>query len=46
MQKLLGTAQTQPELASRIVNAFSDPTDYFPWWEDPQAADKLINAAK
>ncbi len=46
MQMLLGAAQTQPELASRIVNAFSDPTDYFPWWEDPQAADKLIDAAK
>ena len=46
MQMLLGAAQIQPELASRIVNAFSDPTDYFPWWEDPQAADKLIDAAK
>lgn len=46
MQKLLAAAQTRPELASRIVNAFSDPTDYFPWWEDPQAADQLIDAAK
>lgn len=45
MQKLLAAAQTQPELASRIVNAFSDPTDYFPWWDDPQAADELIGAA-
>ncbi len=46
MQKLLAAAQTHHELASRIANAFSDPTDYFPWWEDPQAADKLIGAAK
>jgi hypothetical protein len=44
MQKLLGTAQAQPALASRIVNAFSDPTDYFPWWEDPEAADQLIGS--
>jgi len=45
MQKLLAAAQTRPELAARIVNAFSDPTDYFPWWEDPQAADHLIEQA-
>ncbi len=41
MQQLLAAAQTQPELASRIVNAFSDPTDFFPWWEDPQSADQI-----
>ncbi|MEE8539371.1 MAG: styrene monooxygenase/indole monooxygenase family protein [Woeseiaceae bacterium] len=46
MQKLLGAAQTQAELASRIANGFSNPTDFFPWWEDPQAADNLIDAAK
>ena len=45
MQKLLAAAQTQPELASRIVNGFSDPTDYFPWWDDPQAADQLMGTA-
>jgi hypothetical protein len=45
MQKLLAAAQTKHELASRIVNAFSDPTDYFPWWEDPRAADHLIDAS-
>ncbi len=45
MQNILGAAQTRPELARRIVNAFSDPTDYFPWWDDPQAADRLINTA-
>ncbi|MEE9159527.1 MAG: styrene monooxygenase/indole monooxygenase family protein [Gammaproteobacteria bacterium] len=45
MQKLLGAAQTRPELASRIVNGFSDPTTFFPWWDDPQAADRLINSA-
>ncbi len=44
MQKLLAAAQTRPALASRIANAFSDPTDYFPWWVDPEAADQLISA--
>jgi len=44
MQKLLAAAQTRPKLASRISNAFSDPTEYFPWWEDPKAADLLIDA--
>jgi hypothetical protein len=44
MQKLLGAAQTRPELAGRIVNGFSDPTSYFPWWDDPDAADQLIGA--
>ncbi len=42
IQKLLGAAQTHAELARRIANAFSDPTDYYPWWDDPQAADQLI----
>ena len=42
IQKLLGAAQTHAELASRIANAFSDPTDFYPWWDDPQAADQLI----
>ena len=45
MQKLLGAAQTRPQLASRIVNGFSDPTDYFPWWEDEAAADDLISTS-
>lgn len=44
MQKLLGAAMTRPQLAGRIVNGFSDPTDYFPWWEDEAAADELIGA--
>ncbi|MFQ5983155.1 MAG: FAD-binding oxidoreductase, partial [Woeseiaceae bacterium] len=46
IQKLLAAAEKRPELASRIVNGFSDPRDYFPWWEDIQAADTLIGTAE
>jgi hypothetical protein len=39
---LLGAAGELPGLASRIVNGFDNPPDYFPWWEDPGEAEALI----
>jgi hypothetical protein len=39
---LLGAAGELPGLASRIVNGFDNPPDYFPWWEDAGEAKALI----
>lgn len=39
---LLGAAGQLPSLASRIVNGFDNPPDYFPWWVEPAAADELV----
>ncbi len=46
MQKIMGTAASNPVLAKRIANAFNDPTDLFPWWEDDAAADKVVKTTK
>jgi hypothetical protein len=39
---LLGAAGQLPGLARRIANGFDDPPSYFPWWEDPEEASKLV----
>jgi len=39
---LLGAAGQAPGLASRIANGFDNPPDFFPWWTDPQACERLI----
>jgi hypothetical protein len=39
---LLGAASQLPGVASRIANGFDNPPDFFPWWEDPDKADALI----
>ncbi len=39
---LLGAAEQFPALAKRIANGFNNPPDYFPWWADPSAAQKLV----
>lgn len=43
---LLGAAGQLPGLATRIVNGFDNPPDFFPWWEDPAEADTLIQHEK
>jgi 2-polyprenyl-6-methoxyphenol hydroxylase-like FAD-dependent oxidoreductase len=40
--KLMGAACGAPALASAITNGFDYPPDYFPWWADADAADRLI----
>jgi 2-polyprenyl-6-methoxyphenol hydroxylase-like FAD-dependent oxidoreductase len=43
--ELLGAASQLPALASKITNGFNHPPDYFPWWEDPGEAKKVIEQA-
>jgi hypothetical protein len=40
--QLLGAASQLPPLASKIANGFNNPPDYFPWWDDADAAGQLI----
>ena len=40
--QLLGAASQLPPLASKIANGFNNPPDYFPWWDDPDEANRLI----
>ncbi len=40
--QLLGAASQLPPLASRIANGFNNPPDYFPWWDDADEANQLI----
>jgi hypothetical protein len=42
MQKIMGTAASSPTLARRIANAFNDPTDLYPWWENERRANVVI----
>lgn len=39
---LLGAAQGLPALAKRIVNAFDNPPDLFPWFAVPEEAEKYL----
>jgi len=38
----LGAAGQCPSLAGLFANAFNDPNDYFPWWLNPEACEKLV----
>ena len=40
--QLLGAASQLPPLASKIANGFNNPPDYFPWWDDADEANQLI----
>jgi styrene monooxygenase A-like protein len=40
--QLLGAASQLPPLASKIANGFNNPPDYFPWWDDADEANRLI----
>lgn len=42
LQKILGTAATQPKVAHRFVNAFTDPRNFFPWLTDAAEADRFL----
>lgn len=39
---LLGAAQNNPELATRIVDGFDDPRNFYPWFMEPEAAAKTL----
>jgi hypothetical protein len=43
--ELLGAASQLPALASRIVNGFNHPPNFFPWWDDAAEAKRLIEDA-
>lgn len=40
--RLLQAAQGLPAVGRAIVNGFNDPTSFFPWFADPQAADRFL----
>lgn len=40
---LLGAAGQIQSLADMFANNFSDPTQFFPWWLDPELTGQLIN---
>lgn len=40
--QIMGTACQVPEVASRIANGFNDPTSFFPWFMDPNAAQQYL----
>jgi hypothetical protein len=42
VQRILGAAQANDEVARRFVNGFSDPTDYQHWFLDPAKADEYL----
>ncbi len=42
--KILGTAQAAPAVAHAFVNGFDNPPDYFPWFADPDEADRFLEA--
>ncbi|RMF10033.1 MAG: FAD-binding oxidoreductase [Alphaproteobacteria bacterium] len=44
VMELLQAAANNPQLAHRIVNGFTDPTTYDPWWFEPEEAERLIAA--
>jgi hypothetical protein len=39
---LLGAANGEQRIASRFVNGFDDPRDYFEWFMDPAKADAYL----
>ena len=40
--KILESAQTYPKLAKRIANGFDHPPDLFPWFTEPEEADRYL----
>jgi len=40
--QIMGTACQVPEVASRIANGFDNPTSFFPWFMDPNAAQEYL----
>ncbi|MDP9919556.1 hypothetical protein J2W24_005230 [Variovorax boronicumulans] len=41
--KLLGSAGAVAPMASAIANGFDDPRTFFPWFADPQEADRYLD---
>jgi flavin reductase (DIM6/NTAB) family NADH-FMN oxidoreductase RutF len=44
--RLLETAQELPGLARMIANGFDDPRIFYPWWFDPDEAERIIEAKR
>jgi flavin-dependent dehydrogenase len=42
VMNILGTAGAVPEVASRFVNGFADPSDFADWFLDPEKAEKYL----
>jgi hypothetical protein len=42
VMNILGTAGAVPEVASRFVNGFADPSDFAEWFLDPEKAEKYL----
>ena len=40
--EIFGAAQSSPETATKIVDGFDDPRDFYPWFMDPDAAKKYL----
>ena len=40
--ELLGAGNQHQEIASRFVNGFNDPRDYFDWFMDPEKASRYL----
>ena len=40
--QLMGAASQIPPLARKIANGFNDPSDFAPWWFEPNEADRMI----
>ena len=43
---LFGAAQISPELATRIVDGFNDPRDFYPWFMEEAAANDYLAGLK
>ena len=39
---IFGAAQEHPELATRIVDGFDDPRNYYPWFMEADAANEML----
>ncbi|MEU4773599.1 styrene monooxygenase/indole monooxygenase family protein [Micromonospora sp. NPDC023644] len=42
VQQILGAASTNPTIARRFANGFSDPNDFQDWFMTPDAADRYL----
>ncbi len=43
VQQLLGFANTDQATADRIANGFDNPSDFYPWFMEPRAAQEYMN---
>ncbi|MFC7047550.1 styrene monooxygenase/indole monooxygenase family protein [Emcibacter nanhaiensis] len=43
---LFGAAQVSPELATKIVDGFNDPRDFYPWFMEEAAANDYLASLK